>query len=169
MHKTNAARLLDEMGIAYELRTYAVDERDLSAESVAAKVGLAEAQVLKTLAVSVTGAEAVRGHAAIKHALACVPAGTELDLKALAAALAAKRVELLPLRDVLPVTGYVRGGVSPLGTKKRLRTMIDASARQHAVVSISAGERGTQLLVAPEALARACDASFAAIARSLAS
>jgi Cys-tRNA(Pro)/Cys-tRNA(Cys) deacylase len=143
--KTNAVRLLDEAGIAYRLAAYEVDEADLSAETVASKIGLPPDQVFKTLAIRAEPGGVL---------LALIAAGTELDLKALAAASGSKRCELLPLKEVLPVTGYVRGGVSPLGTKKRLQVFLDRAALAHAEVSISAGVRGTQILLAPDNLVR---------------
>lgn len=141
--KTNAVRLLDEAGVPYRLAEYAVDEADLSAETVATKIGLPDAQVFKTLAVRGDKAGVV---------LALIPAGAALDLKALAAACGSKRCEMLPLKDVQPVTGYVRGGVSPLGTKKRFPIYLDHSALEHSEISVSAGVRGTQILLAPTAL-----------------
>ncbi len=143
--KTNAVRLLDEAGVAYRLASYDVDEADLSAETVARKIGLPPAQVFKTLA--------VRGDKS-GVLLALVAAGTELDLKALAAASDNKGCDLLPLREVQPVTGYLRGGVSPLGTKKRLPVYLDRSALAHDEISVSAGVRGAQILVAPADLTR---------------
>jgi len=138
--KTNAVRLLDEAGIAYRLAAYDVDEADLSAETVARKIGLPPAQVFKTLA-----ARGDQGGVL----LALIAAGTELDLKALAAASGSKRCELLPLKEVQPVTGYIRGGVSPLGAKKRFPIYLDRAALAHAEISLSAGVRGTQILLAP--------------------
>lgn len=117
-----------------------MDEADLSAETVAAKIGLPEAQVFKMLAVRGDKAGVV---------LALIPAGAALDLKALAAACGSKRCEVLALKDVQPVTGYVRGGVSPLGTKKHFPVFLDRSALEHTEISISAGVRGTQILLAP--------------------
>ena len=124
--KTNAARLLDEA--------------NLSAESVAAKIGPPEAQVFKTLA--------VRGDKA-GIVLALLPAGAARDLKCLAAAVCgSKRCKMLALKDVQPMTGYVRGGVSPLGTKKRFPSYLDRSALDFPEISVSAGVRGTQILPA---------------------
>jgi len=143
--KTNAVRLLDEAGVPYRLVYYEVDEADLSAETVARKIGLPDAQVFKTLA--------VRGDKT-GVLLVLVAAGTELDLKALAAASGNKSCDLLPLREVQPVTGYVRGGVSPLGTKKRLPVFLDRAALAHDEISLSAGVRGTQILLAPADLVR---------------
>lgn len=143
--KTNAVRLLDEAGVSYRLVHYDVDEADLSAETVARKIGLPDAQVFKTLA--------VRGDKT-GVLLVLIAASTELDLKALAAASGNKSCDLLPLKEVQPVTGYVRGGVSPLGTKKRLPVFLDRAALAHDEISLSAGVRGTQVVFAPVDLAR---------------
>ena len=152
--KTNAARILDRLGVAYELREYEVDESDLSAETVARKIGLPEAQVFKTLL--------VRGD---KNGLAfaIVPAGRELDLKALARLSGDRKAELVPLKDVQPLTGYVRGGVTALGAKKELPVYLDASASAFDVISVSAGMRGTQIFLAPPDYARAVKAKLGAI------
>ena len=147
--KTNAVRLLDEAGISYRLASYEVDEADLSAESVARKIGLPPAQVFKTLA--------VRGDKS-GVLLALIAAGTGLDLKALASISGNKSCDMLPLKEVQPVTGYIRGGVSPLGTKKSLPVYLDQSAFDHDEISISAGLRGTQILLAPADLARVTSA-----------
>lgn len=149
--RTNAVRLLDDVGVAYRLASYDVDESDLSAETVARKIGLPPAQVFKTLA--------VRGDKS-GVLLVLLAAYAELDLKALAAASGNKSCDLLPLKEVLPVTGYVRGGVSPLGTKKRLPVSLDRSALAHREISISAGMRGTQILLAPADLVRMTQATL---------
>ena len=149
--KTNAVRLLDEAGISCRLASYEVDEADLSAESVARKIGVPPAQVFKTLA--------VRGDKT-GVLLALIASGTELDLKALASISGNKSCDLLPLKEVQPVTGYVRGGVSPLGTKKRLLVYLDRCALDHDEISISAGIRGTQILLAPADLARVTQATL---------
>lgn len=141
--KTNAVRLLDQAKIPYRLVDYEVDEADLSAESVARKIGLPDAQVFKTLALTGDKTGVL---------LVLVPAGTELDLKAIASASGNKRCDLLPLKEVQPVTGYVRGGVSPIGTKKRFPVFLDASAEAWAEISLSAGVRGTQILLDPARL-----------------
>jgi Cys-tRNA(Pro)/Cys-tRNA(Cys) deacylase len=138
--KTNAARLLDRAGVRYDLREYAVDENDLSAVHVAEAVGLPPGQVFKTLV--------ARGDRT-GVLLACIPGDAELDLKALAAASGNKKTELVALKDVLPLTGYVRGGVSPLGTKKPYPLYLDNSAELWPVISVSAGVRGLQMLVDP--------------------
>jgi Cys-tRNA(Pro)/Cys-tRNA(Cys) deacylase len=154
--KTNAARLLDRAGVHYELREYPVDENDLSAVHVAEAVGLPPAQVFKTLV--------ARGDRS-GVLLACIPGNMELDLKALAAASGNKKTELAPLKDVLSLTGYVRGGVSPLGTRKLYPLYLDSSAENWPVISVSAGLRGLQMLLAPDDLARTASAERHPIAR----
>jgi len=144
--KTNAARILDGLSIRYELRHYTVDEDDLSAPTVAAKVGLPPGQVFKTLVVK--GDK--RGVMVV-----CLPGNGELDLKRLAAVSGNKRVEMVPLKDVQPLTGYIRGGVSPLGTKKAYPTVVDASALQFEQIAVSAGIRGCQMVLSPEDLLKA--------------
>ena len=155
--KTNAIRLLDQAGIAYELRHYEVDENDLSAESVAGKINLPPEQVFKTLITQgdVTG-----------YLFALLPAGTELDPRLLAKASGNKRVEVVPLRDVQAVTGYLRGGVSPLAAKKPYPVFMDETAQLWDVVSISAGVRGLQILLTPDALIRVTAATLADLIRS---
>ena len=149
--KTNAARLLDTLGVPYELRSYEVDLEDLSAVSVAAKVGLPPEQVFKTLV--------ARGD---RHGvcLALVPGDDQLDLKALARATGDRRSELVALRDVLPLTGYVRGGVTALACKKDYPVLIDETAQLHDHISVSAGARGLQIVLAPAAYAAAVKARF---------
>ncbi len=157
MKKTNAARMLDGLKINYELREYIVDETDLGAENVAQKVGLPVAQVFKTLV--------VRGD---KNGvlLACIPGSAELDLKMLAAVSANKKVEMVQLKEVQGLTGYIRGGVSPLGVKKPYPVYIDESAMLWPFIAVSAGIRGCQLIVAPAELARAVAAEKCRIARN---
>jgi Cys-tRNA(Pro)/Cys-tRNA(Cys) deacylase len=155
MSKTNAARLLDRAGIHYELREYAVDETDLSAPHVAAAIGMPPEQVFKTLV--------ARGDRT-GVLLAAIPASSELDLKALAAASGNKKVELVALKEVLGLTGYIRGGVSPLGTRKPYPFYLDETADLWDVISVSAGLRGCQLLLAPGDLARVTEAQRCAIA-----
>ncbi|HZT32015.1 MAG TPA: Cys-tRNA(Pro) deacylase [Bryobacteraceae bacterium] len=151
MKKTNAARLLEAAGIAFELREYQVDESDLSATRLAGEIGLPPGQVFKTLV--------ARGDRS-GVLLALLPASAELNLKALAAASGNKKVELVPLKEVLSLTGYVRGGVSPLGTKKPYPVYLDLSAGNWAKISISAGQRGAQLLVNPDDLSRFTQATL---------
>lgn len=155
--KTNAARILERMGIPYEVREYEVDEDDLSAPTVARKVGLAPAQVFKTL-VTRTEPSGV--------ALAVVAADAELDLKALARATGTKKVALAPLKDVLPLTGYIRGGVTALGTKKKYPVVVDESALAFDRIAVSAGIRGAQLVLAPSDYVRAVEARVAPIQRA---
>jgi len=154
--KTNAARELDRLGISYELREYEVDPEDLAAETVARKVGLPAEQVFKTLV--------ARGD---RHGvcLAVVPGDEELDPKALARVSGDRKVEVVPLKEVQPLTGYIRGGVTALAAKKRYPVYLDASAERFAIISVSAGVRGTQILLAPADYARAVSAKPGVIAR----
>ena len=155
--KTNAARLLDRLGVAYELREYEVDPEDLAADVVARKVGLPPEQVFKTLV--------MRGD---RHGvlLAVVPAHSEADLKALARVTGDRSVAPVALRELEPLTGYVRGGVSALGAKKAYPVVLDESALRFERISVSAGVRGTQLLVAPADYERAVGARTAAVSRA---
>jgi Cys-tRNA(Pro)/Cys-tRNA(Cys) deacylase len=143
--KTNAARILDREGVHYELRTYTVDEDDLSAPHVAEAIGMPPEQVFKTL-VARGDREGVL--------MACIPANTELDLKALAAASSNRKVDLVPVKEVLGLTGYIRGGVSPVGTKKPYPFYLDETAELWDIISVSAGIRGCQMLLAPADLIR---------------
>ncbi|HET9956166.1 MAG TPA: Cys-tRNA(Pro) deacylase [Polyangiaceae bacterium] len=154
--KTNAARILDGLGIPYELAEYQVDPEDLSAVTVARKVGMEPERVFKTLV--------ARGD---RHGvcLALVPAHLELDLKALARATDNARAETVPLKDVLPLTGYVRGGVSALGCKKAYPVICHESMLNFDRVAVSAGVRGTQILLSPQDYVRAVKGRVAPIAR----
>jgi Cys-tRNA(Pro)/Cys-tRNA(Cys) deacylase len=138
--KTNAARILDSMGIRYELREYQVDLQALDAETVAQRIGLPPEQVFKTLV--------VRGDRN-GICLAVVPGDAELDEKALARLTGDRRVELVPLKEVQPLTGYVRGGVTALGAKRDYPVFVDETAELFETISVSAGLRGTQILLAP--------------------
>jgi Cys-tRNA(Pro)/Cys-tRNA(Cys) deacylase len=155
-HKTNAARLLDQMGVRYELREYAVDPDDLTAETVAAKVGLPAEQVFKTLV--------ARGD---RHglAMAVIPGDQELDLKALAAASGNRKIQLVPVKDLQGLTGYVRGGVTALGAKRDFPVYVDETIELFEVVSVSAGVRGVQVLIAPADYLRATKGMIAALAQ----
>jgi Cys-tRNA(Pro)/Cys-tRNA(Cys) deacylase len=155
MTKTNAARLLDSDGIHYELREYPVDQNDLSAPHVAAAIGMPPEQVFKTLV--------ARGDRT-GVLLAAIPANAELDLKALAAASGNKKVELVAVKEVLGLTGYIRGGVSPVGTRKPYPLYLDETADLWDTISVSAGVRGCQMLLAPGDLARAVGAQLCPIA-----
>jgi Cys-tRNA(Pro)/Cys-tRNA(Cys) deacylase len=154
--KTNAVRLLDRLGVRYELREYEVDPEDLAAETVARKVGLPPEQVFKTLV--------ARGD---KHGvcLAVVPGNCELDLKALARATGDKKIDTVPLKEVEPLTGYIRGGVTALACKKPYPVFIDETAQLFDVVSISAGMRGLQILIAHDDYIRVTDAKIVPIAK----
>jgi Cys-tRNA(Pro)/Cys-tRNA(Cys) deacylase len=154
--KTNAARILDRLGIRYELRDYEVDLEDLSAESVARKVGMPLDQVWKTLV--------ARGDRT-GVLLAVIPGSGQLDLKGLARVSGDRRVETVALKEVQPLTGYVRGGVTALGGKKDYPVFVDETMELFDVVSVSAGVRGTQILLAPADYLRATGATVGAIAR----
>ena len=155
--KTNAVRLLDRLGIPYELREYEVDPDDLVAESVARKVGLPPEQVFKTLV--------VRGDKQ-GVCLAVVPADCELDLKAIAKATGDKKVDTVPLKEVEPLTGYIRGGVTAMACKKAYPVYLEETAELFDVISVSAGVRGVQIFLAPADYIRAVDARVAMIAKS---
>ncbi|HEX8438164.1 Cys-tRNA(Pro) deacylase [Archangium sp.] len=138
--KTNAARLLDTLGVRYELRDYEVDPEDLSAETVAAKVGLPPEQVFKTLV--------ARGDKT-GVLMAVVPGNGELDLKALARLSGDRKVDTVPLKELQPLTGYIRGGVTAIGGKKDYPVFVDETLELFDVVAVSAGVRGTQIVLAP--------------------
>lgn len=150
--KTNAARILDQLKLPYSIKEYAVDEDHLDAVHVAAQVGMPAAQVFKTLV--------VRGD---KQGVmfAVIPGDGELDLKALAKVSNNKRAELVPLKEVLPLTGYIRGGCSPLGAKKNYPIYLDETAILWEEIAISAGQRGMQLLLSPDSLQKAANATLA--------
>ncbi|MFO0817098.1 MAG: Cys-tRNA(Pro) deacylase [Pirellulales bacterium] len=152
--KTNACRLLDTLGIAYELREYEVDPEDLSAETVAKKVGLPLEQVFKTLV--------ARGDRA-GVCFAVIPGNCQLDLKALAKVTGDRKIETVPLKEVQPLTGYIRGGVTVFGAKKTYPAFADETIELFDVVSISAGQRGLQILLAPADYLRATQAKIAGI------
>ena len=152
VEKTNAARLLDRLGIAYELRPYEVDESDLTAISVARKIGMPPEQVFKTLLTS-TNAGA--------HVFGVIPGDAELDLKKLAAACGAKKMELAGLKEVEPLTGYVRGGVTVMGAKKHFPAFVDETMELFEAISVSAGQRGLQLVMSPADYLRAAEATVA--------
>jgi Cys-tRNA(Pro)/Cys-tRNA(Cys) deacylase len=154
--KTNAMRILDQSGISYTVQEYEVDPNDLSAETVAHKVGLPPEQVFKTLAV-----QGDRNGIC----LAVIPGNTELDFKALAQATGDRKMDMVPLKDVQSVTGYVRGGVTALACKKEYPVYIDETAELWDVISISAGQRGLQIFLPPSDYIRAVKARPADIAR----
>jgi Cys-tRNA(Pro)/Cys-tRNA(Cys) deacylase len=154
--KTNAARILESLGIAHELRDYEVDPDDLRAESVALKIGLPLEQVFKTLV--------ARGDRK-GVCFAVVPGNAQLDLKALARLTGDRKVDTVPLKEVQPLTGYIRGGVTALGAKKDYPVYVDETIELFDVVSVSAGVRGTQILVAPADYLRAVNGTLGAIAK----
>jgi Cys-tRNA(Pro)/Cys-tRNA(Cys) deacylase len=156
VRKTNAARLLDQLGISYEIREYEVDPEDLSAGNVAKKIGLPLEQTFKTLV--------ARGDRQ-GVCFAVLPGNAELDLKALAAASGDKKIELVALKEVQPLTGYLRGGVTALAAKKEYPVFVDETIELWARVSISAGIRGAQLLIAPADYLKATSARTAPIAK----
>jgi Cys-tRNA(Pro)/Cys-tRNA(Cys) deacylase len=153
--KTNAARLLDQAGVPYELRSYPVSEEHLSAPQVAEAIGMPPEQVFKTLVARGDRTGVV---------IASIPANTELDLKALAAASSNKKVELVAMKEVLDLTGYVRGGVSPVGTKRPYPVYLDETAELWDAISVSAGIRGCQMVLSPSDLARVVGAISCPIA-----
>lgn len=154
--KTNACRVLDALAIRYELRPYEFDEQDLSAETVAKKVGLPAESVFKTLCVRADDQEIV---------LAILPGDQVLDLKALARAAGKKSVEPVGQKELVGLTGYVRGGVTALACKKPYPVFLDESAQLYDVISISAGQRGLQIFLHPDDYQRAVSAVYAAISR----
>ena len=154
LKKTNAARLLDRLSIAYEIKEYDVDESDLSAEHVAETAGMDIGMIYKTLVGRGDRTGVI---------MAVINGADELDFKALARASNNKSVELLPLKELLPTTGYMRGGCSPLGAKKNFPVFIDQKALDLEKISVSAGVRGQQLILAPSELIRAANASTADI------
>lgn len=156
MAKTNAVRILEQAGIHYELREYAVDEDDLSAPHVAEAVGMPAEQVFKTLV-----ARGDRNGVLV----ASIPANTELDLKSLAAASGNKKVELVAVKEVLGLTGYIRGGVSPVGMKKPYPFYLDETADLWDVIAVSAGVRGCQMLVTADDLVQITGGQRCDIAR----
>jgi Cys-tRNA(Pro)/Cys-tRNA(Cys) deacylase len=154
--KTNAARALDSLKVQYELREYEVDPEHLEAESVALKVGLPPEQVFKTLV-----ARGDRNGVCF----AVIPANTELNLKALASASGDRKIEMVSLKEVQPLTGYIRGGVTVLGAKKAYPVYADETIQLWDVISVSAGVRGTQVILKPDDYLRVTGAVMGDIAR----
>lgn len=152
IHKTNAARILDELGLPYELACYEVDEENLSAVHAAASVGENIEQVYKTLVLKgdKTG-----------FFVCVIPGGKELDLKAAARASGNKSCEMLHVKELMPVTGYIRGGCSPLGMKKEFPTYIHEDCLLWDFIYVSAGKRGLQIKINPQDLLRASSAGTA--------
>jgi Cys-tRNA(Pro)/Cys-tRNA(Cys) deacylase len=153
--KTNAARLLDKAKIQYDLVPYEFDENDLAAQHVADSLGQDIAKVFKTLVL----------HGDKTGYIVCViPGDKEVDLKALAKASGNKKVEMIPMKDLLQVTGYIRGGCSPIGMKKRFPTFFHATATTHQVIYVSAGVRGLQIQINPTDLIRFVQGNVAQVA-----
>ena len=154
--KTNAARLLERLGLPFELATYEIGDEHAPAHEVAAKVGLPPEQVFKTLVGRGDGLGVM---------FTVVPADCDVDLKALARLSGDRRVELVALKEVLPLTGYVRGGVTALGAKKDYPVFVDETIELFDRISVSAGARGLQLLLAPADYLRATQAKVGEIGR----
>ena len=147
--KTNGARFLESLGIRFELLEYEVDPEDLSAITVAKKIGMAPEQVFKTL---LTG----DGHG--NYVFAVIPGNAELDLKKLARAAGLRKAEMAPLKEVQPLTGYIRGGVTVFGAKKAYPVYVDETVILFDKISVSAGARGTQIILSPDDYLRAARA-----------
>ena len=155
IEKTNAARLLEKAGVPYKLIPYEFDENDLAAQHVADSLGQDIARVFKTLVLhgDRTG-----------HVVCVVPGNAEVDLKALAKASGNKKVEMIPMKDLLSVTGYIRGGCSPVGMKKRFPTYFHTTALDYETIYVSAGVRGLQIEIAPADLIGFVGATVASVA-----
>jgi Cys-tRNA(Pro)/Cys-tRNA(Cys) deacylase len=155
-HKTNAVRLLDQMQVGYELREYTIDPEDLAAETVARKIGLSAGQVFKTLV--------ARGDRN-GICMAVIPGNTELDLKSLAQATGDRSLQLVAVKELQALTGYIRGGVTALAAKKPYPVYVDETVEGFDVISVSAGARGMQILLAPSDYVRVTEATVAALTR----
>lgn len=156
--KTNAARLLDSLAIPYRLQAYEVDLEDLTAISVARKIGLPPEQVFKTLLAQTNTGD---------HLFAVIPGDSELDLKKLAQAAGAKKAELASLKEVEPLTGYIRGGVTVMAARKPFPAYADETIELHDVISVSAGQRGLQILLNPADYLRATQATIADLTKAV--
>ena len=152
MSKTNAIRILESHKIIFTTVSYEVDENDLSGETVAVKSGANPETVFKTLVCvgDKTG-----------HIVFCIPVTQELNLKKAATASGNKKVEMIKLKDLLPLTGYIRGGCSPIGMKKLFPTYIDETAQIFENIFVSAGVRGTQIKLNPDDLSEIINGSYA--------
>ncbi|MGA3161918.1 MAG: Cys-tRNA(Pro) deacylase [Terracidiphilus sp.] len=156
--KTNGARLLESLGIGFELQEYEVDPDDLSALTVAKKIGMPPEQVFKTLLT--TGGPN-------SYVFAVIPGNAELDFKKLARAANLRKAEMVPVKDVQPLTGYVRGGVTVFGAKKPFPVFVDETAILFDKISVSAGTRGTQIILSPADYFRATEAQTADLTKSV--
>lgn len=150
--KTNGARFLENLGIPFELREYEVDPEDLSAITVAKKIGMPPEQVFKTLLTTAGPGS---------YVFAVIPGDAELDFKKLSRAGGLRKSEMVPLKDVQPLTGYIRGGVTVFGAKKAYPVFVDETAILFDTISVSAGTRGTQLILSPADYLRAAQAQTA--------
>jgi Cys-tRNA(Pro)/Cys-tRNA(Cys) deacylase len=155
--KTNAARLLDQLGVTYEIREYEDEPNDLAAESVAAKIGFPPEQVFKTLV--------VRGERN-GVVMALIPGDQELDLKALASAVGERKIQLVPVKELQALTGYIRGGVTALAAKREFLVFVDETIELFDTVSVSAGVRGLQILISPNDYIRAVQATVVPLAQA---
>lgn len=155
INKTNAARLLDKAKISYELIPYTVDPDNLAAEHVAEELGEDINCVFKTLVL----------HGERSGYFVCViPGNMEVDLKKAAKAAGAKKAEMIPMKELLPLTGYIRGGCSPIGMKKPFPTFFHSTALDFPVIYVSAGQRGLQIKISPSDLIAFCSAQVEDIA-----
>lgn len=154
--KTNAARYLDSLGISYELREYAIAPEEFSAIVVAEKIGMPPEQVFKTLLCATSERE---------HVFAVVPGSDELDFKKLARACGTRKAEMASLKDVEPLTGYVRGGVTVFGARKPFPAYVDETMELFDAISVSAGTRGVQIVLSPEDYLRASHATVAPLTK----
>jgi len=154
INKTNAMRRLDAAKIEYKVMEYEVDENDLSGTHIAEQIGLACDMVFKTLVAKGDKTGVV---------VFCIPVDKEIDLKAAAAATKNKRVELVAVKELLGLTGYIRGGCSPIGMKKNYPVYMDMTAKDHPEITVSAGVRGAQLLISSEKLINFVDATLCAL------
>jgi Cys-tRNA(Pro)/Cys-tRNA(Cys) deacylase len=154
--KTNAARYLDSLGIHYELRDYALGDEEFSAIVVAEKIGMPPEQVFKTLLCVTSDKE---------HVFAVVPGNAELDFKRLAHAAGSRKTEMVSLKDIQPLTGYIRGGVTVFGAKKNFPVYVDETVELFDEISVSAGVRGTQMVLSPADYIRAADAIVAPLTK----
>jgi Cys-tRNA(Pro)/Cys-tRNA(Cys) deacylase len=158
MKKTNGARILENLGINFELHEYEVDPNDVSAVAVAKKVGMPPEQVFKTLLT--TGGPGI-------YVFAVIPGDAEVDFKKLAHAAGLRKVEMAPLKEVQPLTGYIRGGVTVFGAKKAYPVFVDETVILFDQISVSAGARGTQLLLSPDDYLRAAEATTADLTKEV--
>lgn len=151
-HKTNAVRLLETHNIIHSIVTYEVDESDLSGITVANKIGVEPERVFKTLV--------TRGEKTGINVF-CIPVTEELNLKKAAAVCGDKKIEMIKEKELLPLTGYIKGGCSPIGMKKHYQTFIDETAQLFDEISVSAGTRGLQIMIKPNDLAKLVGNNFA--------